>query len=61
MEHTACLVMNFSSVSGGSKNLGSSSRLIDLPYLPCFGRLLTDPAWLGFENLSRALVEVDFL
>jgi hypothetical protein len=61
MEHTACLVMNFSSISGGSKNIGSQSRPIYLPCLPCFGRLLIDPARLGFENLSKALVEVDFL
>jgi len=46
MVHNARLVVNVTYVSGHSKNIDSFSRHIDLACLPCFGRLLTDPACL---------------
>jgi hypothetical protein len=60
----ASLAVNVSSVSGRSKNMGSSRRHIDPAHLPCFGRLLIDLACLLCCISAPAMiapVEADFL
>jgi hypothetical protein len=63
MAHTACLVVSVNSASGRNKNIGSYGGHIDPALLPCFGRMLINPACLFcFVNVpaNKAVAETDF-